>query len=61
MDPDPHSFGSVDPDPDPEVENKQKSRVLLIKIILLEVVLLGDPEVTANIYCNSRNLPNIDT
>ena len=24
-------------------------------------VLLGDPEVTANIYCKSRNLPNTDT
>ena len=23
--------------------------------------LLGDPEVTANIYCKSRNLPNTDT
>ena len=23
--------------------------------------LLGDPEVTANIYCKSRNLPNADT
>ena len=24
-------------------------------------IILGDPEVTANIYCNSRNLPNTDT
>mgnify|MGYP006864283399 CR=1 FL=1 len=24
-------------------------------------LLLGDPEVTANIYCKSRNLPNTDT
>ena len=24
-------------------------------------ILLGDPEVTANIYCKSRNLPNTDT
>ena len=23
--------------------------------------LLGDPEVTENIYCKSRNLPNTDT
>ena len=23
--------------------------------------LLGDPEVTANIYCKSRNRPNADT
>ena len=23
--------------------------------------ILGDPEVTANIYCKSRNLPNMDT
>ena len=23
--------------------------------------VLGDPEVTANIYCKSRNLPNTDT
>ena len=24
-------------------------------------ILLGDPEVTPNIYCKSRNLPNTDT
>ena len=24
-------------------------------------IILGDPEGTANIYCKSRNLPNIDT
>ena len=24
-------------------------------------LVLGDPEVTANIYCKSRNLPNTDT
>ena len=24
-------------------------------------ILLGDPEVTANIYCKSSNLPNSDT
>ena len=24
-------------------------------------ILLGDPEVTANIYCKSRNLPITDT
>ena len=24
-------------------------------------LLLGDPEVIANIYCKSRNLPNTDT
>ena len=24
-------------------------------------LLLGDPEVTANIYCKSRNLPNTNT
>ena len=24
-------------------------------------IMLGDPEVTANIYCKSRNLPNTDT
>ena len=23
--------------------------------------VMGDPEVTANIYCKSRNLPNTDT
>ena len=23
--------------------------------------VLGDPEVTANIYCKSRSLPNTDT
>ena len=23
--------------------------------------ILGDPEVTSNIYCKSRNLPNTDT
>ena len=25
------------------------------------VILLGDPEVTANIYCKLRKLPNTDT
>ena len=25
------------------------------------LTLLGDPEVTANIYCKLRNLPNTDT
>ena len=24
-------------------------------------LILGDPEITANIYCKSRNLPNTDT
>ena len=28
-------------------------------LVILEV--LGDPEVTENIYCKSRNLPNTDT
>ena len=27
----------------------------------LYLLLLGDTEVTANIYCKSRNLPNTDT
>ena len=30
-------------------------------ITLFLSTLLGDPEVTANIYCKSRNLPNSDT
>ena len=25
------------------------------------MIVLGDPEVTANLYCQSRNLPNTDT
>ena len=28
---------------------------------LIKIVLLGDPEVTANVFCKSRNLPNTDT
>ena len=28
---------------------------------LSAITLLGDPKVTANIYCKSRNLPNTDT
>ena len=28
---------------------------------LVKIPLLGDPEVTKNIYCKSRNLPNTDT
>ena len=28
---------------------------------LIKKTILGDPEVTANIYCKSRNLPNTDT
>ena len=27
----------------------------------IRMYILGDPEVTANIYCKSRNLPNTDT
>ena len=26
-----------------------------------EIMILGEPEVTANIYCKSDNLPNTDT
>ena len=36
-------------------------RVLETAIPLDKVRILGDPEVTANIYCKSRNLPNTDT
>ena len=32
-----------------------------ISNILDNLCILGDPEVTANIYCKSRNLPNADT
>ena len=28
---------------------------------ILENIILGDPEVTANVYCKSRNLLNTDT
>ena len=28
---------------------------------LVKYDILGDPEVTANIYCKSRNPPNMDT
>ena len=35
---------------DNQTTNKQTQRYLL-----------GDPKVTANIYCKSRNLPNTDT
>ena len=30
-------------------------------MLLSKVSLLGEPEVTANIYCKSSNLPNTDT
>ena len=30
-------------------------------MLLSKVSLLGEPEVTANIYCKSRNLPITDT
>ena len=30
-------------------------------VTYLPNLVLGDPEVTANIYCKSRNLPNTDT
>ena len=29
--------------------------------LMCKAHLLGDKEVTANIYCKSRNLPNADT
>ena len=30
-------------------------------LLMAFVKILGDPEVTANVYCKSRNLPNTDT
>ena len=33
----------------------------LLREIIKTTVLLGDPEVTANICCKLRNLPNTDT
>ena len=34
---------------------------LEINLQIILTLLLDDPEVTANIYCKSRNLPNTDT
>ena len=34
---------------------------LIINDIFAVTMVLGDPEVTENIYCKSRNLPNTDT
>ena len=34
----------------------------MVNIInIFYAIILGDPEVTANIYCKSSNLPNTDT
>ena len=40
------------------------AKLLLVPILRTSIwrqPLLGDPEVTPNIYCKSRNLPNTDT
>ena len=34
---------------------------LKLKTFGITKLVLGDPEVTANIYCKSRSLPNTDT
>ena len=45
--------------------NKRKKNNLKVQIYFTEhlqpLLILGDPEVTANIHCKSRNLPNTDT
>ena len=60
----------LDPDPDlffhPDLimtEQGKGIRARINKVILCSIVrgVLGDPEVTANINCKSRNLANIDT
>ena len=38
-----------------------KNASLSIIVGLIWQCVLGDPEVTANIYCKSRKFPNIDT
>ena len=38
----------------------ENSGLRLARYLRSKEVLLGDPEVTANIYCKSRNLPNTD-
>ena len=37
-----------------------KNKIMGEKLVW-KLLVLGDPEVTANIYCKSRNLPNTDT
>ena len=32
----------------------------LVILLTLKINVLGDPEVTANIYCKSHNLPNTE-
>ena len=39
----------------------ENSGLRLARYLRSKEVLLGDPEVTANIYCKSRNLPNTVT
>ena len=36
------------------------SNTRFLKTNILKLSILGDPEVTANIYCNSRNHPIMD-
>ena len=43
-----------------EVEARPEVYIIL-REISNSIVFLGDPEVTANIYYKSRNLPNTDT
>ena len=54
-------------DPDPRqrsVSIRKHSKVRFVynlEFFKYTIHILGDPEVTANIYCKSRNLPNTDT
>ena len=44
--------------------NNQQSVNIIFKFLAkcpVSIDILSDPEVTANIYCKSRNLPNTDT
>ena len=42
-----------------QIMNNIHGKIVIFPVQI--VIVLGDPEVTANIYCKSRNLPNTDT
>ena len=43
------------------VVKKLENKTVAILVNFIQCYILGDPEVTAYIYCKTRNLPNTNT
>ena len=56
-----HETVHTDPLEDPtEILHQRLGSLNQVFPVVVLVDILGDPEVTGNIYCKSRNLPNTD-